>query len=136
MPTYSDRSAERSSPRSDAPAKGTRVAVRAKLDLPRYWSENSFDVIEAVVAVAEEQDRTPAQVALAWLLHDRRVSAVIVGARTVAHVDDNIVTGDWDLTDADRDRLAGVVPFSAGYPQEWIDETFPGAFGGVEFPPD
>ena len=61
--------------------------------------------------------------------------AVIIGARTVAHVDDNIVAGDWDLSDADHDRLANVVPFNAGYPQEWIDETFPGAFGGVEFPP-
>jgi len=122
-------------PRSDAPAEGTRVAVRAKLDLPRYWKEKSFDVIEEVMAVAKEHDKTPSQVALAWLLHDRRVSAVIVGARTVAHVDDNIVAGDWDLPDADYDRLAGIVPFVPDYPQEWMDQTFDGAFGGVEFPP-
>ena len=119
-------------PRSDAPAAGTRVAVRSRLDLPRYWKDQSFDVIEAVVATAKEHDKTPSQVALAWLLHDRRVAAVIIGARTVAHVDDNMVAGEWDMTDEDYDRLAAVAQFSHSHPQEWIDETFAGAFGGVE----
>lgn len=105
------------------PASDSRVALRAEIDLPRYWNDISFRVIEAVVDVARETERSPVDVALAWLLHDGRVSSTIVGARTAAQLEDSLTAGDWDLPDDLHTRLAGVVPFVPGYPQDWIDLT-------------
>ena len=63
------------------PPKDSRVGQRANIDLPRYWNDDSFRIIDEVVAVAKETGKTAAEVAMAWLLGDRRVSAVIVGAK-------------------------------------------------------
>ena len=122
-------------PRSDRPEEGTRMAHRAEMDLPRYWHDEGFRVVDGVAALAKEQGKTPAQVSLAWLLHDRRVTAVIIGARTPEQVDDNMVVGNWDLPEPAHERLTNVVPFNHGYPREWMDITYPGTFGGTEFPP-
>jgi len=81
-------------PRSDGPAEGTRVAHRAAIDMPRYWNDDGFKIVDAVVARGKDLSKPPSQVALAWLLWDRRVTAVIVGVRTVAQIEDNLVAGD------------------------------------------
>jgi aryl-alcohol dehydrogenase-like predicted oxidoreductase len=46
----------------------------------RYWSEEMFGVVDALVEVAEAESATPAQTALAWLLSHDSVTAPIVGA--------------------------------------------------------
>ncbi|MCA9150070.1 MAG: aldo/keto reductase [Planctomycetales bacterium] len=109
---------------ADGPAAGSRVAVRAEIDLPRYWNDDSFKIIDELIATAERCDKTPAQVALAWLLHDQRIGAVIVGARTTEQLESSLVAGDWDLASDDRQRLSDVVPFARGYPDEWIKLTW------------
>jgi len=121
--------------RADKPADGTRMANRANMDVPRYWHDAGFRIVDEVVAVAKQVNHTPAQVSLAWLLHDARVAAVIIGARTVAQVDDNCVVGDLGLDDATYQRLADVVAFDHGYPLQWINITYAGTFGGAEHPP-
>jgi aryl-alcohol dehydrogenase-like predicted oxidoreductase len=105
------------------------------MDMPRYWHDDGFRIVDQVVAVADQQGKTPAQIALAWLLHNARVAAVIIGARTVEQVDDNCVVGEYDLDDAAYQQLADVVPFDHGYPLQWINITYPSTFGGNEFPP-
>jgi aryl-alcohol dehydrogenase-like predicted oxidoreductase len=117
------------------PDKKSRVGLRASFSLPRYWNDNSFRIIEEVLAVAGECDKTPAQVALSWALGDRRVSAVIAGARTIEQLTDNLVSGDWDLSDEYYTRLTDVVPFAPGYPQEWIDISWSNIAGQEEFSP-
>ena len=79
------------------PPKDSRVGQRANIDLPRYWNDESFRIIDEVVAVAKETGKTAAEVALAWLLGDRRVTAVIVGAKRAEQVTDWLSAGDWDL---------------------------------------
>jgi aryl-alcohol dehydrogenase-like predicted oxidoreductase len=64
-----------------------------------------YDVVDVLVEVAEELDATPAQVALAWLLTRPAVSSVIVGARTDAHLEDNLAAADVQLTADQRARL-------------------------------
>ena len=46
----------------------------------RYWSEEMFGVVDALVEVAESESVTPAQAALAWILGKDAVTAPIVGA--------------------------------------------------------
>ncbi len=71
-----------------------------------YLSEQAWDVVETVEAVAEEADATPAQVALRWLMDEERFTCVpIVGARTVDQLDENLGAVDVDLSDEQRARI-------------------------------
>lgn len=105
------------------PADNSRVGLRADIDVPRYWNEASFKIIDEAKSIARESGKTVAQVALSWLLHDKRVSTVIVGSRKLEQIKDGLVSGDWDLSDEQYKRLSNVVPFSLGYPDEWIQLT-------------
>ena len=120
---------------AQGPAKESRVGMRREIDLPRYWNDDNFRVIESVVKAAREQDKSPAQVALSWLLGDRRVSAVVVGTRTVDQLDGSLVAGDWDLPVETRDELSQIVPLQHGYPREWIEQSWPNICGQEEFKP-
>lgn len=119
----------------EEPAADSRVGLRSEIDLPRYWKDESFRIIDEVLAVAEATGKTPAQVALAWLLHDRRVSAVIVGIRTLSQLEDSLEAGDWDLPDDLHQNLTEVVPFDYGYPREWIELSWENISGMEDFKP-
>ena len=121
--------------RGQDPAAGSRVSYRTKIDIPRYFREDGFRVVDEVQKVARETGRTPSQVALAWLVHDRRVTAVLIGARTLQQLEDNIAVGDWDLPEELRRRLSEVAPIDHGYPLEWIDLGHNNIAGQEEFPP-
>lgn len=56
----------------------------------RHANEHTWQVLDALTAVAEEVGRSPAQVALRWLLQRPGVTAPIIGARTVDQLDDTI----------------------------------------------
>lgn len=58
------------------------------LDQVLYDQPSDWDVVEAVRAVAKQRGAKPAQVALAWLLSRPAVTAPIVGATKLAHLDD------------------------------------------------
>ncbi len=115
------------------PPKESRVGLRAEIDLPRYWSDDSFRIIEVLIAVAREMDKTPAQIALAWLLHEKNVAAVIAGARTVEQIQQTLVAGDWDLSSDAYRRLSDTVPPQFGYPHDWIETTWKNIAGQEEF---
>ena len=53
-----------------------------------YSQPSDFDVVERVAEVAKERGVSSAQVALAWLLHKRGVTAPIVGATKLTHLED------------------------------------------------
>ncbi|WP_225333665.1 aldo/keto reductase [Halomicrobium urmianum] len=71
-----------------------------------YLSEDAWDVVEEIEAVAEEADATPAQVALRWLMDEEQFTCVpIVGARTVDQLDENLGAVDVDLSEDQRARI-------------------------------
>ena len=55
--------------------------------------------------MAEETGATPAQVSLAWLQAQPTVTAPIVGARTVAQLEENLGAADVELTAGQVERL-------------------------------
>lgn len=119
--------------RGDQPDESSRIGQTAKNSVPRYWHDRGFDAVEETVAVARELGKTPAQVALSWLLADRRVTAVIVGTTRIDQLHDNLVSGDWDLPSDVRERLDKASPFDHGYPQSWMDTAVTATFGEEEF---
>ncbi|MFW5686476.1 MAG: aldo/keto reductase [Spirochaetota bacterium] len=117
------------------PDPDTRFGKNARVYLPRYWWDDALALVEEVIGVAKELGATPAQVALSWLLGDRRVTAPIVGARTVDQINDNLAAGDLDLPEELRDRLTKKMPIAHGYPKDWMDNQFPNTFQHAEFEP-
>jgi len=117
---------------SKDPDKDSRVGLRSKITIPRYWNENSFKIIDEVKAVADETGKSPVQVALSWLLYDRRVASVIVGSRNVDQIAEGMESGEWDLSEEHYKRLSDVVPFAYGYPHEWMQIAGPN-ISGSEF---
>lgn len=80
------------------------------------WGQGSYDfegamtvqadaTIQALVDIGERHGRTPAQVAVAWLLDHAEVSAAIVGPDTVEHVDDVCGGLEWALSPEEREAL-------------------------------
>jgi aryl-alcohol dehydrogenase-like predicted oxidoreductase len=88
--------------------EGERLTRRARTD---EWGENlytpevDFAVVDRAAEVAAERGVAPAQVALAWLLHKPGVTAPIVGATKVEHVDDAIAAERLHLGDEEMARL-------------------------------
>jgi aryl-alcohol dehydrogenase (NADP+) len=75
-----------------------------KLLPERFFKPEDFDIVEEVVAVAKEKGVTPAQIALAWLLH-KGVTGPIVGATKVQHIEDAVAAIDVKLNTFDLERL-------------------------------
>ncbi len=70
-----------------------------------YEQPTDFDVVERVAVLAGERGVPPAQVALAWLLHKPGVTAPIVGATRVEHVDDALAAEQLALDEQEIARL-------------------------------
>jgi aryl-alcohol dehydrogenase-like predicted oxidoreductase len=71
-----------------------------------YVSEEGWEVLDAVRAVAEEESATPAQVALRWLMDRERFTCVpIVGARTPDQLRENAAAADLSLSEDQRGRI-------------------------------
>jgi aryl-alcohol dehydrogenase-like predicted oxidoreductase len=71
-----------------------------------YASERGWRVLDAVREIADEEDATPAQVALRWLMDREEYTCVpIVGARTVEQLDENAGAADVSLDDGQHGRI-------------------------------
>jgi len=86
---------------------GERHTTRAGSDpyANELYTDADFDVVDALRAVARERGLPPAQLALAWLLGKRTVSAPIVGATKLQHVDDAALAVDLSLRDEEIAQL-------------------------------
>jgi aryl-alcohol dehydrogenase-like predicted oxidoreductase len=87
---------------------------------PRNSEERTWAVVDAVAEVAKEQGVTSAQVALAWVAAQPAVTSVILGARTVEQLTNNLAAADLDLTADQLTHLSevsapqmGVYPYGA-----------------------
>jgi aryl-alcohol dehydrogenase-like predicted oxidoreductase len=69
------------------------------------YSDADFDVVDALVEVAGELGRPPAQVALAWLRDRPGVTAPVVGVTKPSHLEDALASLDLDLGPDERTRL-------------------------------
>ncbi len=81
-------------------------------------SERTWRVIETVQAVAAEVDRTPAQVALRWLLQQPAITGPIIGARIPEQLADNLGATGWALEDDQLRQLTGAGDQPVPYPYE------------------
>ena len=88
----------------DGDKRTTRSETDAFTDY-LYSQPTDFDVVERVAEVAAERGVPSAQVALAWLLAKRGVTAPIIGATKLSHVTDALAAEELELTDDEVKRL-------------------------------
>ena len=79
-------------------------------------NERNLQIAAAVKTIAQEMERTPAQVALAWTLQHPAVVSPIIGARTVEQLEGNLACLQVSFTDEQLTRLAEVSRIDMGFP--------------------
>lgn len=106
------------------PPPGSRIARAEENGWGERWSayahEHTWAVLDVLHAVARETGKTPAQVALSWVLHQPGVTAPIMGVRTLAHLEDNLGAIGWRLADAHRQALDTISHLPLPYPHDVI----------------
>ncbi|MEO8809366.1 MAG: aldo/keto reductase [Rhodanobacter sp.] len=93
--------------------KGNRRAV---FDFPPVDKDHAFDCIDVMRGIADKRKVSVAQIALAWLLHQPAVTSVIIGAKRLDQLDDNIAATRIEL---EKDELAALDEVSS------LPETYP-----------
>ena len=90
----------------DGEAQTTRAKSDANILTPNAFRDSDYAIRDKVNEIAEARGVTAAQVALAWLLHQPVVSAPIVGASKMKHLDDAIAAVGVKLTEDEIKALA------------------------------
>jgi aryl-alcohol dehydrogenase-like predicted oxidoreductase len=85
-----------------------------------FLTERGLDIAEVVKDVAGALDTTPSRVALAWTLLNPAVAASIVGARTLAQLDDNLGALEVQLDAKQQARLEQASAIDLGFPHETL----------------
>ena len=85
--------------------------------------------------IAEAHRVSVAQIALAWLLHKEAVTSVIIGAKRIEQLEDNLASLDVELTADEMTHLDDVSALRVEYPQ-WLnslgDDRLPGQFRDID----
>ena len=110
--------------RGQAPPAGARL-TEWKDTMKRIGEGRSYDLVDLLDKVAKRRESTPAQVSIAWLLAKREVTSVILGARTVAQLDDNLRAADVKLTAEDMKELDDASAPDWAYPYAFIARMQP-----------
>lgn len=95
--------------RGGALPAGTRFE-RFKVYRRRYYTDQTFDIVEQFVAAARQRGVTPAQLAVAWVLAEPRVTCPIVGARNLEQLNDTLGGMEITLSPEERAELPAVLP--------------------------
>lgn len=114
-------------PRSTTQAEsGGRTAF-----LKRNFHEQGFRVVDVLLQTAAAAGTTPARCALAWLRSKPGVAAPIIGARTLAQLDDNLKSLEVRLTAEQVAALDDVSTPQLNFPIDMIKSAATQSFGGM-----
>jgi aryl-alcohol dehydrogenase-like predicted oxidoreductase len=119
--------------------KGKHKPDRGAMLETALASDKTYDILEAVEAVAKESGATAPRVALAWVHAQPGVSSTIIGARTIAQLDDNLAALDAKVLPQHLAKLSEVSTPQLPFPIPFL--RFAGSFGyggtnihGVDYP--
>jgi len=104
--------------RDGASPEGAR---RASFDFPPVNKERAFDIIDVMREIATAKRVSVSLVALAWLLSKPYVTSVIIGAKTMEQLDDNLGATEVTLDESELAKLNEVSALAPEYPA-WMIE--------------
>jgi aryl-alcohol dehydrogenase-like predicted oxidoreductase len=102
---------------------GTATGAGGRLEVTGRVGKESprdMEIVRTVGAVADELGVTPSQVAVRWVF-DKPGVIPLLGARTLAQLEDNLAALDVELTDDHRTRLEKATTIDLGFPHSFIE---------------
>jgi len=100
----------------DRHLKGEEGSRRTVFDFPPVNVERAYDCIDVMRNIAKVKNVSVAQIAIAWLLHQKAVTSVIIGAKRAEQLDDNIAATTIKLNDDELAALGKVSALPSEYP--------------------
>ena len=83
-------------------------------------NDRNVSILQAVDKIATEIEKSPAQIALNWLMHKPGIVIPIIGARTIKQLEDNLGCLDFTLTSEQIAYLDLVSQIDLGFPHNFI----------------
>ena len=105
----------------DRDGNGPEGSRRASFDFPPVDKERAFASIDVMREIAATHGVSVARIALAFVLHQRFVMSVIIGAKTIEQLDDNLAATNVVLSEEELARLDKVSALPREYPG-WMIE--------------
>ncbi|WNJ82189.1 aldo/keto reductase (plasmid) [Cedecea neteri] len=105
---------------------------RSEFDFPIVNRERAWNIIDVLVPIAQAHGCSPARVALAWLLSRPVVTSVIMGAKRVDQLEDNLAAIDLVLTEDELRQLDTVSALPPEYPGWMLDTQGADRLGPVD----
>ncbi len=99
--------------RANQTPEGSR---RSEFDFPIVDKDRAWNVLDVMAPIAKAHDCSAARVALAWLLSKPVVTSVILGAKRLSQLEDNLAAVDLALTEAELRLLDEVSVLPPEYP--------------------
>jgi aryl-alcohol dehydrogenase-like predicted oxidoreductase len=87
----------------------------------KFFAPNHEEILQTLLEVAKELGRTPAQVALRWVMDKPFMTSAIVGARNAEQLADTLKAGGWTLPKEAFERLDKVSARPSRYPRAFED---------------
>jgi aryl-alcohol dehydrogenase-like predicted oxidoreductase len=89
---------------------------RSEFDFPLVDKERTWKILDVMAPIAKAHDCSPARISLAWLLSKPVVTSVIIGAKRLDQLNDNIAAVDLKLTEDEIKQLDEVSALPPEYP--------------------
>jgi len=94
---------------------------RSEFQFPPVEMERAYNIIDVLKEIAQQKEASVAQLALAWLLHQPRVTSVILGTKRIEQLTDNLGAIDILLSEEELRSLDQVSQLPAEYPGWMLD---------------
>jgi aryl-alcohol dehydrogenase-like predicted oxidoreductase len=101
--------------RNDGQHKADRGAI-----LDGFLNEKAYEVVDELEIIAKAHETTVASVALAWVHAQPAVTSIIIGARRLSQLDDNVRAVDVNLTAEELARLNALTEPTFGFPESML----------------
>jgi aryl-alcohol dehydrogenase-like predicted oxidoreductase len=99
--------------RENQKSEGSR---RSEFDFPPVDKERTWRILEAMAPIAKAHNCSPARISLAWLLTRPVVTSIIIGAKRISQLQDNLAAVELKLTEDEIKQLDQVSALPPEYP--------------------
>ena len=109
--------------RNQPPPSNSRVGRKDRWDdqPEQRESELTWRVIDNLIEIGKNRGKTPAQIALNWILQQPGITAPILGARSLEQLKENLGCIGWQLSEEEMNKLKKASDIPLPYPYRFIE---------------
>ncbi|MEM1423785.1 MAG: aldo/keto reductase [Planctomycetota bacterium] len=97
----------------------------------KHFNDTTWAILDALEKVAQDRDCSVPQAALAWVRQRDGVASTIIGARRMAHLEDNLGSLEVDLTKAQMQALDDASEPKLNFPHDFLEFVTDGIQNGT-----